>query len=121
MGTGMTQSSGVFTFPSTGLWEVGSLWEIWKTSYVIYFFTEIHLATDGGSSFTNKAYGTGNMYGTGNGGGASFPNKALINVTNASNFKVKFRSYASATGIRIEGNSTYDRTCFWFIRLGDSQ
>ena len=43
----------------------------------------------------------------------------VIDVTNASNFRFKFR-FVSSTGCTVEGNTNNQRSGFVLIRLGDT-
>ena len=120
MGTGMTESSGIFTFPSTGLYRI---------QVIGHFY--IPSGNDGAcevnttvSSNSGGAYDTvasaiagstagGQLYGT-------RPSECFVNVTNASTFRVKFETGSMAAAILV-GNTNYNATSFSFIRLGDSQ
>jgi len=120
MGTGMSESSGVFTFPSTGLYRI---------QVIGHFY--IPSGNDGAcevnttvSSNSGGAYDTvasaiagstagGQLYGT-------RPSECFVNVTNASTFRVKFETGSMAAAILV-GNTNYNATSFSFIRLGDSQ
>tara|TARA_R110002050_G_C8631600_1_gene488423 strand:+ start:26 stop:616 length:591 start_codon:yes stop_codon:yes gene_type:complete len=115
IGTGMTESSGIFTFPSTGLFLVRFMATVFYDND--YMGIEIFVSTDG-SNFVSAAMSNGGTI-TVNG---FFPLSAecFINVTNTSNFKVKFKTN-SMTASTIEGDTDQTRTGFTFIRLGDSQ
>ena len=118
--SGMSQSSGVFTFPSTGIYQV--TWQGYGRA-----------AQDSGNTLVaNGIYATGNnssysvvsiMYYT-------CPNlttynyawgevKAIIDVTDTSNVKVKLSNY-SANSMTWECNSGYNLNHATFIRLGDT-
>ena len=114
-GTGMTQSSGVFTFPSTGFWLVS---------------VGVHMgagsdsgggvtiqATDNNSSYSNIGYnwigGTGSTVYFGN------DNSFVLDITDTSNDKVKFVA-DELQNITIYGNATGRATQFRFMRLGDT-
>ena len=127
IGSALTQSSGVFTFPSTGYYKI---------DYIIGFrnqssdhaFTEVycqlHYTTDNSSytdattSFINvPGISSFNVYANGTG-------SAILDVTNTSNvkFKLKINAYAGASqqeGIII-GSSTGIATGFTCVRLGDT-
>ena len=117
IGTGMTESSGVFTFPTTGIYHV--IWETMATSNggtSLYMGNDIRFTTNN-SSYSNVAATYGNAY-TANayGGGSSF---FMFDVTDTSTHKVKFRfvSYAAAV---FEGNTNANWQVATFIRLGDT-
>ena len=127
IGSALTESSGVFTFPSTGYYKI---------DYIIGFrnqssdhaFTEVycqlHYTTDNSSytdattSFINvPAISSANVYANGTG-------SAILDVTNTSNvkFKLKINAYAGSSqqnGIII-GSSTGIATGFTCVRLGDT-
>ena len=51
VGTGMTHSSGVYTFPSTGVYEISSKWLIQRYSWNGTLKISMELSTDSGSSY----------------------------------------------------------------------
>ena len=51
VGTGMTHSSGVFTFPSTGVYEISAKWLIQRYSWNGTLKINMELSTDSGSSY----------------------------------------------------------------------
>ena len=116
---GMTESSGVFTFPSTG---------IYKVEFVPYFNdTEsnnairgmIKMTTDN-SSYSSIAqnqqgvpdvdtYNYGSVYVC-----------ALVDITNTSQCKVKFTVYSGYGNFDYNGDSTTNETYATFTRVGAS-
>jgi len=119
IGTGMTESSGIFTFPSTGLYQV-----ICNPSVIAVSDNQAavitNVSSNSGGAFDEVAVATG-----GGGGGAydmnSVYSPAFVNVTNASTFQVKFTTSGFAASSRVQGDSDRTRTCFIFIKLGASQ
>ena len=119
-GTGMTESSGVFTFPDTGLYLVtytGHGYLNSTTSYIgLYFF----VSTDSGSSYENPSIGHAYFGAMGQGycGGS---NQHVINVTDASTFRFRiyFTSSNSSAPV-LQGHSSRTLTSITFIRLGDA-
>ena len=120
VGTGMTQSSGVYTFPSTGL-------------YLINVVSLVHVPNGNDGSCGVKTFissNSGTDYdlvaetdGGNNAGGQTFltvTSQAFANVTNASNFRCKFQagSMAAAT---LRGDTNGNVTTFAFLRLAGSQ
>ena len=96
LGTGMTESSGVFTFPSTGIYKVDFQFNVFSTSSPRYVGGRIQGTTDN-SNYTIT----------------------LIDVTDNSNVKVKFNYYGIG-GVTFVGSSNRNRTFMTFIRLGDT-
>ena len=119
-GSGMSHSSGIFSFPSTGYWEV-------TFSAVAYDHDPIKYAqigiwqTNDDSNWVEVSKAMGSMHeDSGNDNVYATPTcKQIIDVTNTSNVKVKFRVTSHAT-VNWYGNSTVNMTHFIFKRLGDT-
>ena len=119
IGTGMTKdsSTGVFTFPSTGKWIIFMTVHMYLQGDDNAGVT-LKVSTDGGSNFSNHSL----IY-TGNNAGntaVSGSNLAFIDVTSTGNVKVRFDPDSLATDSYITGNSSYIRTSFTFVRIGDT-
>ena len=115
-GTGLTESSGVFTFPQTGKYWLVTTWNSVMSSGQYQGF-DIQVSTDGGSSFNQ----VGENYDSTGGSShySSISATCVIDVTNASNFRFKFR-FVSSTGCTVEGNTNNQRSGFVLLRLGDT-
>lgn len=105
LGTGMTESSGIFSFPSTGIYRIQATFDTNATS------TNYIQTTTDNSSYTNatiiRADADNNHTG-------SF----IFDVTNTSTHKVKF-NVDSNSGVTV-GSTNHNQTYFEFIRLGDT-
>ena len=116
IGTGMTESSGIFSFPSTGLYHVMTHSNFEPNSSGDNCKMNIKGTIDNSSYDDLAAASVGNIAKEN-----TTTISTYINVTDVSNVKVKF-TLSSMTGTsHIKGNSVYNRSCFVFIRLGDSQ
>ncbi len=115
-GTGLTESSGVFTFSQTGKYWLVTTWNSVMTSGQYQGF-DVQVSTDGGSSFNQIAENYDSTGGTSH--YSSITATCVIDVTNASNFRFKFR-FVSSTGCTVEGNTNNQRSGFVLIRLGDT-
>ena len=117
IGTGMTNSSGTFTFPRTGLYRIAVVAHIYIPSgndgaagVDTYFSNDNfsstqHLATAwAGSSAGGQWYGT-------------HSSECFVNVTNISTNKIRFATNSMAATTLV-GSSTINQTSFSFIRLG---
>ena len=116
IGTGMSESSGVFTFPSTGIYLIKFQLNC-QGSNMQYMGNYIQISPDGGSSFYTRAqnYDSGGQTGY---FGANYC-ECMVDVTNASLFRARF--YVSSSGaITTEGTSNDQRTGVTFIKLGDT-
>ena len=115
IGTGMTLSSGIYTFPSTGLYYITMNARINHSSGDTVVL-DMQVSSDSGSSYDST--GIIAYYQTANDELGS--NSAFVNVTNASTFRVKFVA-SSITSATINASTDNNQTSFTFIRLGDSQ
>ena len=117
IGTGMSQSSGVFTFPITGKYLV-----ICAAEFAIYDADNVIIltkVTTNNSSYTNVARALDGNNGSGerSGGDTSF---SFVDVTDTSQVKVKFEASSIGTNSSITGSTGLLTTSFLFIRLGDT-
>ena len=116
-GTGMTESSGVFTFPRTGLYLIRVCMSVSTQSgnNLAYCGPYIQISTDSGSSYdrvceTYNHAEHGTRYFT-------ISNQAFVSVTNISTFRCRLETEANGnfTVRTSNGNSILD-----FMRLGDA-
>ncbi len=115
IGSGVSQSSGIFTFPETGIYLVIVQAHFFYNNQADNNGDLYSHATINNSDYDVIAVATS---GNGNQSGAisnvSY-SQALVDVTNTSNVKVKF-STSSLQGT-VNGNTDYNMTSFSFIRL----
>ena len=116
---GMSQSGGIFTFPRTGIYLV--TWQAYAecTSTSRQNAINIYITTNN-SSYSNRAssvfsigpdlgsynYGTGHV-------------SSLVDVTDTSQVKVKFRVYSSGN-VAWDQSSSENRNVATFLRIGDT-
>jgi hypothetical protein len=115
IGTGMSVSSGIWTFPSTGIYlieVIGGYQTVSNDNVVI----SIEVTTDN-STFTQVAIADESSAGNLAGRGVC---KFLFDVTDTANCKVKFNALSINSGSLIMGNTDRNDTHFTFIRLGDT-
>ena len=118
IGTGMTESSGVFTFPSTGIYYV-TMKAIGRGNSQASNFVgcSIRTTTDGGSNYSNFSFANNDTaYGASH---FSAFTQAVIDVTDTSQVKVLFR-YDSDNSSIFDNDATQGYTQMTFIRLGDT-
>jgi len=117
LGTGMSESSGVFTFPSTGFYKVFFQCN-WHLSNNVRWANNKISVTTNNSSYNTAAVGAAN----GNsqaGYEVSCSTEKIIDVTDVANVKVKL--YVSCVSSEATWYSTSDNAVFaTFIRLGDT-
>jgi len=122
VGPSMSHSSGVFTFPKTGLYKVTLDMTVLTSgaSQDNYANVQIQMSTDSGSSFaTLKEVVCGGVQNLASG----HSGHVFMNVTNASTFRVKFLTASIGSGTTIRGNaaSSFSYTSATFERLTDAQ
>jgi len=117
IGTGMSVSSGYWSFPSTGLWMV-------RTDIGCNLNGDDNVRIDVFATTDNSSYDL-IAYAFGGANAGSTSNTAnttnYINVTDVSNVKVKFGAGSIGSGSGMAGDSNFNYSSFTFIRLGDSQ
>jgi len=114
---GMTQSSGVFTFPSTGLWLV-------TAQVAIYLEADgtagvyIQVSSNSGGAYDDCGYVVEGGDSPANQSGAM---SILVNVTNASTFRFQLKADSLSSNSMIRGDTNYNRTALLFERKAPSQ
>jgi len=114
IGDAMTVSSGVFTFPSTGIWTVEAIFNFVGSDG--YCQGRIQ-ATTNNSSYSDVSLSSEE---TDNQEYANAFLKAQVDVTDTANVKVKFGQGGTISGNALKGSSSYMRTGFFFTRIGDT-
>ena len=120
LGTGMSESSGLFTFPSTGIYKVDFQFNAFSTSDVRYVGGRVLITTDNNSSseiLADSSDGIANV--SGSSSWATSQASTLVDITNTSTHKVKFQIYSSGN-VTFQGHSDQNWTFMTFIRLGDT-
>ena len=118
LGTGMTQSSGIFTFPSTGKWLItfkitwdhGGETSTYNQGYVKVTlnnsaYTSVDNATDTGDSSNGRAMAIGQYF---------------FDVTDVANCKAAFACSVQNDNVNTMGDSAYNITAAFFARIGDT-
>ena len=119
LGSSMTESSGVFTFPTTGYWWIAFKW-VGYSSVNIASITPIIGTTTDNSTWAEAGEAQVGIYpASGSYYGAAYFDY-IHDVVSTSNDKVRFTISNGADNQYTAGNSGYHRTSFTFIRLGDT-
>ena len=125
IGSAMTESSGIFTFPQTGIYEI---------SVTIIFGSNdaadtnvssvMQLSTNSGGSYQTQSL---LWIGYESGAGGSPPSRQtahqtiIMDVTNVSTDRFRVQgSNGDATSAFFEGNTDYNATMLLFKRIGDT-
>ena len=118
IGTGMTQNSGIWTFPSTGkyLVFVNAQFNLNGSDSISL---DTYVTINNGSSYSAAARAIDGANGTGvrQGNGTSL---AFLDVTDTSQVKVKFAVGSIGTSSGVVGNNTFRTTTFTFIKIGET-
>ena len=114
LGTGMTESSGIFSFPTTGMWLVKFQGFIKLEAATSYGILEIK-TTANNSTYTAVSsligYGQDAYY------SKTQSCEVILDISDLSNDKVKF-TFGKGGTAKID--VSYDTPNFIFIRLGDT-
>ena len=122
IGTGMTESSGIFTFPSTGIYLIS------VQAGVSPYGSDTFAACRTLITLNNSSYSGVALAGSGNPTPNSFTgipfqqgaSSFILDVTDTSNVKVKFDTTSMGGGTELRGNTDENQTIFTFVRLGDT-
>ena len=119
IGTGMSVSSGIFSFPRTGKYLIIGSWQM-DVEPDDSMGVKTDVSSDSGSTYAMYArVFDGHVGGTGQERRAHCNSYAFIDVTNVSTFRVKFHLTSVAAGGALVSD-THAETTVMFIRLGDS-
>jgi len=119
IGTGMSESSGIFTFPSTGVYLITAVFASYLNGSNRAHNGSIQVTTNN-SSYTGAASNYTNQFNFGNTVYANSKTEFLFDVTSTSTHKVKFSISTDNASSTTYGGTTENGTCFSFIRLGDT-
>ena len=118
---GMTVSSGVWTFPSTGYYEIYAQ----VTSFInsannreLRFFLET--TTDNGSNWNDSIHAYDQQYGSGSYTWATSQLTYIIDITDTSNDKVRFMFLPDNTAAYMRGHTDVNYSCFTFKKIAET-
>ena len=117
-GAQVTQSSGVFTFPTTGIWQIMFQIEVYTSGSARWFEAGIMGTVDNFSSLRVMSTGYVNLFSSGANTHASARTSTFYKVSNVSNNKIKFRTNMAA-GVTNESSLTANQTWVEFVRVSD--
>ena len=119
LGTGMTESSGIFTFPSTGIYRIDFQGVANRGSNDSIRFVNFYIkTTTDNSSYSEASYAVSNIHNANNVYASAYLTH-VFDVTNVSTHKVKFNVSAENT-LQWGGNTNQTQNCVTFISLGDT-
>jgi len=117
IGTAVSESSGIFTFPVTGIYKIEANWSLINSSAnVSWCDMDILFAQDG----TNYNAMARAVVGHQSGYYMQPVTTLVVDVTDTSTAKVKFKAIFANGNTQIRGTGTSDYTFFDFMRIGDT-
>jgi len=123
IGTGMSESSGIFTFPSTGIWSVRFVAQAYSTDYAATNATAYIQSTANDSTYQEEARGwLGYESADGNPPSRCHTScETIVDITDTSNRKVRFTGIDNDdVDFGLEGSTDANVTFAVFTRLGDT-
>ncbi len=117
IGSAMSQSSGIFTFPATGIWYISFTCNGSDNNSQRYIGGQITSTTDN-SNYNIAVQGNSNISSS----DQYFTNTInfIFDVTNTTTHKIRFAIHCQNNGIDLTGNTNRTDTGAVFIRLGDT-
>ena len=120
IGSAMTESSGIFTFPSTGIYLVEAQWSWYLNNSTKWIEGSIQVTLNNSSyASESTAYASISRVDT----DTTYSNAStscVLDVTDTANIKVRMISTASNTSTTTTGESNRMITGIRFTRLGDT-
>ena len=118
--TGMSVSSGVFTFPATGIYLIDSTIRAYNNNDISYVAQTIRTTNDNFSSNDIEAAQTFSSWGNRSGTAYEAMHcNYIFDCTDTSTHKFRMR-YASTATVTVQGNTDANETYVTIIRLGDT-
>ena len=121
IGSSMSESSGVFTFPSTGIYLIMFVLQGYSDNSTQNLIGVIQTTTNN-SSYTGVTYSQNGIYDFSNSyaSHSNGMNTHIFDVENTSTHKVRFVYGAGQGGEYCDGHGSYTKTSATFVRLGDT-
>jgi hypothetical protein len=116
LGSAMSESGGIFTFPKTGIWRVEFHPSVSGTTSNDTWYPAIYHTDD--NYTTEGRYALG-LQGVVSGIISSMHHVEIFDIQDVSTHKVRFWVGSLSSG-KVEGNTDYMRTWAIFTRLGDT-
>ena len=118
--TGMSHSSGIFTFPKTGVYRVDFRFGYYKSDSKRYVGALISLSTNSGGSYFDLGRNYTHLYDTGS--SSTYNNASVythVDVQNASTYRIRFQ-VVPVSDITLYGATDDTRTMVTFNRIANT-
>ena len=122
IGTGMSESSGIFTFPSTGIWQIYTDWSFNTHDEVRYNGVNIYATTNNSAySQVTANYGS-SVHDSGNGLVYGHVHSiAIVDITDVSNQKVAmYLNSEAGNNTNWIGNTGKNENVTTFVKLAET-
>ena len=118
--TGMSHSSGVFTFPKTGIYRIDFKLGFYKSDHRRYIGAVAELSTNSGSSYADLARTYTGLYDvdSNNSFGQTFTT-THVDVQNASTYRIRFKAFGDSP-VTLYGANDDIRTTVIFERIANT-
>ena len=119
IGDGMSESSGVFTFPETGIYLIHTTLQAGDTTDQDYVGFILDNTLNDGGAWDTLQDSYGNI--TSSGGAQIYVNVSdtcMVDITDLSNHKIRLKLGSEAAGVSVKGSTSSQKTGLTFIRLG---
>jgi len=123
-GTGLTESSGVFTFPQTGMYLIVFHFRLEIGDDDVAANVDIRVSTNSATTYNDSDFIRATMTTQGNKGHSGvyqgLYGSYVLDVTDVSTTRFAFRGHSFAGNSKIHGHSDENQTYFQVVRLGDT-
>lgn len=120
IGTGMTHSSGVFTFPETGIYDATCMLTFQESSANSPInYNEMQITDDGGTTWDSASTSWTHVENTSPAQNSASMSSFTIDVSNTSNVKLRIRGYGDEA-IAVVGDANVAYSYIKFTRIGDT-
>ena len=117
IGTGLTDTSGVFSFPSTGYYKIDFYIQIYNNTGDVTVAAYLNTTTD---NFVSNDYQATEAISGPEGVVAEASMGIFLDITDTSNQKFKLVTASLLAGSAIQGDSTYNETYFIVQKISDT-
>ena len=116
IGTGVSESSGIFTLPSTGYWKITMFGQFTSGGVRNYVGVRIDQSVDSGSNYDSLANAYGNI--GNNNAYAQAIATGLVKITNASTARIRV-AFEMDNDCTVVGSTGSNFTYIEFIKIGE--
>ena len=120
IGSGMSVSSGYWTFPSTGIYKIEFDTVVYISNANSRYIESFIYATTNNSSYSEVSRGATSLYDSGSNTYGGTHCNFLFDVTNVSTHKVYFKQLPANSNVYTVGNTDRNFTYMTFMRIGDT-